>query len=112
MSASAHARRRRYSRRTVRVLVEYASEAGVCCDPATTLGAGGLFVETERPLFERARLKLRFRLPGAQGEHEIEGRVVWVRTPAESGTHAPGMGIEFTDRIAAARLARDLETLD
>jgi Tfp pilus assembly protein PilZ len=44
--------------------------------------------------------------------HEIEGRVVWVRTPAESGPHAPGMGVEFTDRTASARLARDLDALD
>jgi uncharacterized protein (TIGR02266 family) len=94
------------------VLVEYAAEAGLCCDPATTLGAGGLFVETERPLFEGARLKLRFRLPGLERAHEIEGRVVWVRTPAESGPHVPGMGVEFTDRIAAAGLARELEVLD
>jgi uncharacterized protein (TIGR02266 family) len=94
------------------VLVEYAAQVGLCCDPATTLGAGGLFVETERPLFEGARLKLRFRLPGAERAHEIEGRVVWVRTPAESGPHAPGMGVEFTDRSAAARLARDLDALD
>ncbi len=68
-------------------------------------------METERPLFEGARLKLRFRLPGAERAHEIEGRVVWVRTPAESGPHAPGMGVEFTDRAAAASLAHELETL-
>lgn len=112
MSGRTHTRRRRYPRRTVRVLVEYATEAGLCCDPATTLGAGGLFVETERAVFEGARLKLRFRLPGREHMHEIEGRVVWVRTPAESGPHAPGMGVEFTDRTASARLARDLDALD
>jgi hypothetical protein len=44
--------KRRYRRRTVRVLVEYVSDAGLCVDPATTLGAGGLFIETESPLFE------------------------------------------------------------
>jgi hypothetical protein len=83
--------RRRYRRRTLRVLVEYVCENGLSTEPATTLGAGGLFIE---------------------GETEIEGRVVWRRRAGDPGHHSPGMGIEFTDRAGAARLARELETLD
>lgn len=101
--------RRRYRRRTVRVLVEHVSDAGLASDPAITLGAGGMFIETESPLPEGATLKLRFRLAGDDREHEIEGRVVWRHRPSDPGAHAPGMGIEFTDRTAAAKLARDLE---
>ena len=101
---------RRFRRRTLRVLVEYFCEAGLCCDPATTLGAGGLFIETESPQREGARLKLRFRLPESQITHEIEGRVAWARRPGSQGS--PGMGIEFTDRAAAARLARELAGLE
>ncbi len=104
--------KRRYRRRTVRVLVEYISDAGLCIDPATTLGAGGLFIETESPLFEHSMLKMRFRLPGSQTTHEIEGRVVWRRRPRDPGNHSPGMGVEFTDRAAAASLAHELETLN
>lgn len=104
--------RRRYRRRTVRVLVEYVSDAGLAADPATTLGAGGIFIETESPLAESSSLKMRFTLPGGQTLHEIEGRVVWRRRPSDPGQHAPGMGIEFTDRSAASRLARELESLD
>ena len=103
--------RRRHRRRTVRVLVEIISERGLSVDPATTLGAGGLFIETESPLPEGARMKLRFALPGQDDPHEIEGRVVWRRRPSDPGRHAPGMGIEFTDRVAAARLAKSLEAL-
>jgi uncharacterized protein (TIGR02266 family) len=103
--------RRRYRRLTLRVLVEYQSDSGLQVDPATTLGAGGIFIETDRPLTERATLKLRFRLPGGPVPHEIEGRVVWRRRPEDPGQHAPGMGIEFTDRSAAGRLARELEAL-
>jgi uncharacterized protein (TIGR02266 family) len=104
---------RRFRRRTLRVLVEYLCEAGLCCDPATTLGAGGLFIETESPQREGARLKLRFRLPAGESTHEIEGRVVWTRRPGSSGSSgSPGMGIEFTDRAAAARLARELSELE
>ena len=103
--------KRRYRRRTVRVLVEYVSDAGLCVDPATTLGAGGLFIETENPLFEHSVLKMRFQLPGGGTTHEIEGRVVWRRHPRDPGSYSPGMGIEFTDPAAAAGLARELETL-
>ena len=103
--------KRRYRRRTVRVLVEYVSDAGLCIDPATTLGAGGLFIETETPLLEHSALKMRFQLPGSATTHEIEGRVVWRRRSNDPGSYSPGMGIEFTDRAAAASLARELETL-
>jgi Tfp pilus assembly protein PilZ len=103
--------KRCYRRRTVGVLVEYVSDAGLCVDPATTLGAGGIFIETESPLPEHSTLKMRFRLPGSGTTHEIEGRVVWRRCPRDPGDYSPGMGIEFTDRAAVANLARELETL-
>ena len=103
--------RRRFRRRTLRILVEYLGETGLCCDTATTLGAGGLFVETETPVPIGAALKLRFRLPGGEQEHHIEGQVVWSRAGVETRGTAPGMGIEFTDRKAIQKLARELETL-
>ena len=102
---------RRYRRRTVRVLVEYVADTGLAADPATTLGAGGIFIETESPLAESSSLKMRFTLPGSETLHDIEGRVVWRRRPSDPGQHAPGMGIEFTDRNAATRLARELDAL-
>jgi uncharacterized protein (TIGR02266 family) len=95
----------------VRVLVEYVSSSGLCVDPSITLGAGGLFIQTETPLLEHSVLKMRFRLPGSATTHEIEGRVVWRRRPSDPGSYSPGMGIEFTDHAAAASLARELETL-
>lgn len=104
--------KRRYRRRTVRVMVDFLSDSGLASDPATTLGAGGLFIETESPLPPGSRLKMRFRLPGSPQTHEIEGRVCWRKTPQEMGQHAPGMGIEFTDRAAMGALARELEDLD
>lgn len=103
---------RRFRRRTLRVFVEYVCEAGLCCDPATTLGAGGLFVETESPQREGTPIKLRFRLPESEITHEIEGRVVWTRRPDSLAGQAPGMGIEFSDRAASARLARELAESD
>jgi Tfp pilus assembly protein PilZ len=93
-------------------MVEYSSPRGLHRDPATTLGAGGLFIETESPLRERTPIKLCFQLPGAETRHEIEGRVVWRSDGPDDGSTTPGMGIEFTDRRASNQLARELEQLD
>jgi uncharacterized protein (TIGR02266 family) len=93
-------------------MVEYSAHSGLHCDPATTLGAGGLFIETESPLGEGTHLKLRFQLPGSQLSHEIAGRVVWAVGSGETGSTTPGMGIEFTDRSASSQLARELDQVD
>jgi uncharacterized protein (TIGR02266 family) len=102
-------KRRRYRRLTVRVMVEYESDDGRRCDPATTLGAGGLFIATESPLAEGTRLQLCFRLPDAEERWKIEGKVVWAQGREAAGTHACGMGIEFSDRSVVTHLARALE---
>lgn len=104
---------RRFRRRTVRVMVDYNCEDGVHCDYATTLGAGGLFLQTEENLHVGSSMKLRFRVPGGEELHGIEGRVVWTRVLRDGqGAAAPGVGVQFTDAAAAARLARGLEDLD
>jgi type IV pilus assembly protein PilZ len=104
---------RRFRRRTVRVLIDFQGSAGIRCEYATTLGAGGLFIETEEPVEIGTPLKVRFRLPECDQVHEIEGRVAWHQR-ADSGdpiTRAPGMGIEFVDAAATAALARDLDAM-
>ncbi len=101
--------KRRFPRRTVRIEVEYDSPGtGAVREYATTLGAGGLFIQSEAPLPRRTRIKLAFSLPGLTRRHEIEGRVVWMTDPGHPG-ETPGMGIQFTNRTGAALLARDLE---
>lgn len=102
---------RRHRRRTLRVMVEYSSVEGDRCEPATTLGAGGVFIATPEPLLESTELVLRFRLPGSDTLHEILGRVAWSRRTGEHPEHGPGMGIEFIDRDATRRLARELEEI-
>jgi uncharacterized protein (TIGR02266 family) len=76
------------------------------------LGAGGLFIQSDEPLRRGTQLKMRFKLPGCERLHEIEGRVVWSRPPSEGDPHAPGMGVQFTDRYASALLAHDLEAME
>ena len=101
---------RRFRRQTVRILVDYQSPAGVGCDYATTLGAGGLFIATESPLVVDTVMKTRFRLAGNGSLHEIEGKVVWVRGIDGAGEqlHTPGMAAQFKDPVACAQLAREL----
>ena len=102
--------RRRFRRRTVRVLVDYAAPDGVRCEYATTLGAGGLFIESEEPLPPGSIFKVRFRLPSSGRIHEVESRVAWAHVAsAQTSSQAPGMGIVFTNAGATAELARELE---
>jgi uncharacterized protein (TIGR02266 family) len=102
---------RRHRRQTIRVLVDYRTAEGLHCDYATTLGAGGMFLNTTETLTKGDVLKLRFRLPGYETTHELEGRVVWVRADGRPGQPlgAPGAGVQFIDSSATAQLARELE---
>jgi len=108
-------RQRRFRRRLVRVLVDFHADGAPRCEYATTLGAGGVFIETERPLLPGTLLRIRFRLPGGSLLHAIEGIVNWQHRleDAHAGDLRPtGMGIAFTDAAAAARLANELERLE
>jgi uncharacterized protein (TIGR02266 family) len=99
----------------VRVLVDFHAEGAPRCEYATTLGAGGLFIETDEPLPPGATLRLRFRLPGGSVLHAIDARVTWRhrQTEARAGDARPsGMGVAFTDAAAAAQLAHELEALE
>ena len=111
MTASESERRRRYRRRTMRVLVEYVSDVGVCCDTATTLGAGGMFIQTAAPLVIGETIKLSFQLPGGSLHHEFEGRVVWANRPSGETSGAAGMGIGWSDPRGSQRLANEIEQL-
>jgi len=105
---------RRFRRRLVRVLVDFEADGRPCCEYATTLGAGGLFIETDAPLALGAPLRVRFRLPGGSLLHAIEGRVNWRHRleDGHAGDERPaGMGVAFTNAAAAAQLARELEQL-
>jgi uncharacterized protein (TIGR02266 family) len=111
MSAEENRQRRRFRRRTVRVEVDYSFEGGARREIATTLGAGGLFIETEDPLYQGAALKLAFSLPGSSVRHVIHGVVVWAHEPAVAARGSCGMGIAFKDRAGIAALARELKDL-
>ena len=112
MTAITARSKRRFRRRTARILVEYRSDSGLRQETATTLGAGGLFVETDAPIAEGSLLKLCFQVSEAGAHHEIEGRVAWSKGIADGTVGTPGMGIEFVDRSACKRLAVELNNLE
>lgn len=112
MSDPRYRTKRRFRRRTVRIVVEYHLESGARRESATTLGSGGLFVQTDAPCRKGAVLTLRFQIAKGCKSHVINGRVVWCNSPGPDAIGAPGMGVEFTDRNATRDLAHELETLD
>jgi uncharacterized protein (TIGR02266 family) len=103
---------RRFRRCTLRLRVELHAAGEIRSEWATTLGAGGMFLETEDVLRVGTRLKLCFRLPGGEVSHALEGRVAWTMAAESSAgcpAPSPGMGIEFADAAATAALAHELE---
>jgi uncharacterized protein (TIGR02266 family) len=112
VSAQTRAPLRRFRRRTVRLKVEVEAGNTRRTEWATTLGAGGMFLETDTVLHVGARLTLRFRLPSGGPPHELASRVAWVmngESPQGSPAPSRGMGVEFTDPVGSAALARELE---
>lgn len=103
---------RKHRRMTVRILVDYQAQGGIHCDYATTLGAGGMFLQTELDLVRGDLVKVRFRIPGGEALHELEARVTWshsAREEPDGSLRTPGVGLQFTDPTLTAPLARELE---
>jgi len=103
---------RKHRRMTVRILVDYQARGGIHCDYATTLGAGGMFLETELVMSRGESVKVRFRIPGGEVLHEFEARVTWhhaANTKSGGKLHTPGVGLQFSDPTLTATLARELE---
>jgi uncharacterized protein (TIGR02266 family) len=103
---------RRFRRRTLRVRVEYQLDGALRSEWATTLGAGGMFVETAAPPPVGTRFAVRFRLPSGGVDHALEARVAWIMgESAGAGNPAPspGMGVAFVDGAATAALAHELD---
>ncbi len=103
---------RKHRRMTVRMLVDYQAQGGIRCDYATTLGAGGMFLETDLRMSRGDIVKVRFRIPGGAELHELESRVTWyhaAREESDGSLRTPGVGLQFADPTLTASLARELE---
>jgi uncharacterized protein (TIGR02266 family) len=103
---------RQHRRVTVRLLVDYQALGGIHCDYATTLGAGGMFLQTELVMSRGDIVKVRFRIPGGELLHELEARVTWyhaARLEPNGSVRSPGVGLQFTNPAKTAALARELD---
>lgn len=95
-----------------RILVDDQAQGDIHCDYATTLGAGGMFLQTEMRLTRGEIVKLRFRIPGGELLHELETRVTWYHAAREEpngSIRTPGVGLQFAEPSLTAPLARELE---
>ena len=107
----AAAEQRRTRRHQVRVFVDFETPTGMRCEYATTLGAEGMFIETEDPLPKGSAIQVQFRLPGGDRVHGLAGSVVRTQEGDPLNSRAPGMGIRFDDEAGVARLATELDDL-
>lgn len=105
--------KRRYRRKTVRILVEYTIGGTIHSDYATTLGVGGMFLESPLRLTKGTLLTVKFRLPKTNRTFEIPSRVAWndETLQAVQTGKSKGMGLEFLDIVICTELARELDKL-
>jgi len=95
-SDASRSHRRSYPRAPVAIKIHYGELAKAVKEGFTgTIGGGGVFIETVRPLPVGTAIVLEFSLPGKTGYIKIEGLVVWVRSEFDPKGLAPGMGIQF-----------------
>ena len=92
MSSSAD---RRWERADVNLAVVCRSEEEALDDIARKLGAGGMFIESDRPKPVGSVVELQFSLPGIPSPVELQGQVAYTRDV--SSTQPGGMGIQFVD---------------
>ena len=87
--------RRIFLRALLSLAVKYKDAENTEIDAFTsTIGAGGLFIETFHPLPVDRDVSIELHLPGSAGKTTFKGQVVWSRIEY-SENQPPGMGIKF-----------------
>jgi Tfp pilus assembly protein PilZ len=71
-----HGRRRKHTRKPCAAAVDYAVQDRVFKDFALNISAGGVFIETNRPLSVGQEISLTFSPPNPQEPVKITGKVV------------------------------------
>ena len=97
--------RRLSEREPVTVRVDYSTIDAMFSEFTRNINEGGLFIESETLLALDEQVQLQFRLPGVDDPIKVSGRVAWVREAGIDGP--PGMGVEFENLDANARLRID-----
>ncbi len=82
----------------VNILVDYKSKGTYLFDFCHDLGAGGVFIATEKPSAVGDELELSFTIPDAKKTLSVKGKVTWTQSKVEAKPHvSPGMGVQFKD---------------
>jgi len=82
----------------VNILVDYKSKGTYLFDFCRDLGAGGVFIATDKPSAVGEELELSFTIPDAKKTLSIKGKVTWIQAKIEAKPHvSPGMGVQFKD---------------
>jgi uncharacterized protein (TIGR02266 family) len=101
------AERRRASRASVTVRIDYATVDEMFSEFTRDINEGGVFIETEKPHQAGTEVSMQFHLPGSGEVLRTIGRVVRVSNGRQS---APaGMGIEFDELTPSDR--RKIDTI-
>jgi type IV pilus assembly protein PilZ len=97
--------RRVSPRAPVTVRVDYSTVDAMFSEFTRNINEGGLFIESESLLPLDEQVQLQFQLPGVDDPFKVSGRVAWIREAGIDGP--PGMGVEFENLDADARLRID-----
>jgi len=97
--------RRVSPRAPVTVRIDYSTVDAMFSEFTRNINEGGLFIESETLLPLDEQVQLQFLLPGVDDPFKVSGRVAWVREAGIDGP--PGMGVEFENLDADARLRID-----
>lgn len=95
---------RGHERVPVQLLVDYRSEGNYLFDFCRDLGAGGVFIETKKPLSHGSVVELTFTLPDSKQTLEAKGRVIWVQGAVPEKHLPAGMGVQFEEFTAEQRI--------
>jgi uncharacterized protein (TIGR02266 family) len=95
--------RRRAQRAELIVRVDYATVDEIFTEFTRDINAGGLFIETDKPCPTGTEVAMHFSLPGGEAIETV-GRVVRTSVGDDG---PPGMGIEFDELDAGARVRID-----
>src|SRR5437588_2096300 len=86
---------RRLPRLPISLEVAYRTAGAFLVSYSVNLSKGGIFLETQAPLWRGENVTLKFDVPG-EGPLEVEGVVAWIRQNDPSGL-PNGMGIQFAE---------------
>ncbi|MBI3810605.1 MAG: PilZ domain-containing protein [Nitrospirae bacterium] len=89
--------KRQHPRLELGTHIKYFNSEGQLCDAiASSLGAGGLFIDQFSPPPMGTPVRLEIHLPASKNVIKADSKVVWIRKSIVEKIFYPGMGLKFT----------------